>query len=563
MFKKLKTHFAVLLSIVIFIAFTGYNTINAGNIQYKHFIIYGQSLSTGHQSYPVISTENIPGNYMIGDQIWINYKNTNFSTFNPLIGTISNTFKTQSNHMTRAAGTVAECPLFGTVNHLQLKQPGQIILASSCGTGGMSIEQLSKESQTTVLYSDFTKAITSAASIVKAAGNSISCPAIFWMQGEWNYVGNGTGLTTGSLPTPDKNAYKSLMLTLKNNMQTDVQTTYSQTDKPLFFCYQTGVSYIRGKEQNIGMAQLEASNEQPDIICAGPVAQMTDRGGHLDANGYRWYGEMLAKAFYRTTVLKEKFKPLQPSKISRTTKSNELKIDFLVPVKPLVMDSLLLAKVKDYGFEVYLSNVKQTIKSVRIVDASIYIECTTPLIGVVEVCYAGQNTAGNGNLRDSDPYQSFFQYIDLDKKKTDGSFFYPRDAAETTLRPAFEPKDATGAVIYNQFYPLYNFGVSFYYKLDANQQELVIPNVAETAPNGLRNKKVQKDLRVYQSGNYLLIDNITEGYNKLELYSMSGKLMKYFDGYNSKYSIAGVPKSLYIAKVTSNNEVNCQKIHLF
>lgn len=324
MLNKFNSHFLIQLCLIGSIAFANINSQTASNIHYKHFIIYGQSLSTGHQSYPVISTENIHGNYMIGDQIWINYNNTNFSMFNPLIGTISNTFKTQSNHMTRAAGTVAECPLFGAVNHLQLKQPGQTILASSCGTGGKSIEELSKESQTTVLYSDFTKAITSAASIVKAAGNNISCPAIFWMQGEWNYVGNGTGLTTGSSPTPDKNTYKSLMLTLKNNMQAEIKTTYSQTEKPLFFCYQTGVSYIRGKEQNIGMAQLEASNEQPDIICAGPVAQMTDRGGHLDANGYRWYGEMLAKVFYRTTVLKEKFKPLQPSKISRTNNSNEL-----------------------------------------------------------------------------------------------------------------------------------------------------------------------------------------------------------------------------------------------
>ena len=44
---------------------------------YQHFIIYGQSLSTGHQSYPALTTEPLSGNYMIGDQIWINQGNRN------------------------------------------------------------------------------------------------------------------------------------------------------------------------------------------------------------------------------------------------------------------------------------------------------------------------------------------------------------------------------------------------------------------------------------------------------------------------------------------------------
>ena len=38
---------------------------------YVHIIMNGQSLSTGHQSYPVLSTENVEGNYMIGNQVWI------------------------------------------------------------------------------------------------------------------------------------------------------------------------------------------------------------------------------------------------------------------------------------------------------------------------------------------------------------------------------------------------------------------------------------------------------------------------------------------------------------
>lgn len=558
-----------LLNLVfIFIAITA-NTLNSvaygvGNANdYKHFIIYGQSLSTGHQSYPVISTENIPGNYMLGEQIWINYGNKIFSTFNPLVGTISNTFKTNSNIMNRAAGTIAECPLFGAVNHIQLKEPGQKILATSCGTSGKSIEELSRESQTTTLYNDFTKTITSAANISKSTGATISCPAIFFMQGEWNYKGNGTGLTAGTLPTSDKEAYKTLLLTLKNNMQTDIRNMYGQVEKPFFICYQTGASYITGKEQTIGMAQLEASNENQDIACAGSVAPMTDRGGHLDANGYRWYGEMLGKVYYKTAVLKEKFRPLQPCKISRTNNPNQLKIEFLIPVKPLVMDSLILPKVKDYGFEIYLANVKQTIKSIRIIDDCVYIDCASHLTGMVEVAYAGQNTAGNGNLRDSDPYQSFFTYIDLDKKNGDGSYFFSRDATETTLRPTYEPKNANGLVIYNQPYPLYNFGISFYYKIDANQQDFFVQNLANTDVSVVDEVNKQLDLRLFQSGEDLIFDNSEKNINKLELYSISGKIMKSFYGFSPKYSITGLPKSMYIAKVIYNEQTCCKKLFIY
>ena len=35
-----------------------------------------------------------------------------------------------------------------------------------------------------------------------------------------------------------------------------------------------------------------------------------------------------------------------------------------------------------------------------------------------------------------------------------------------TLRPNYEPRDKSGNIIYGRPYPLYNFSVAFYYKLD-------------------------------------------------------------------------------------------------
>ena len=65
---------------------------------------------------------------------------------------------------------------------------------------------------------------------------------------------------------------------------------------------------------------------------------MTDRGGHLDANGYRWFGEMLGKVYYQTKVQGKTFKPLQPTEIMREKLPNQVRIKYHVPVPPLVFD---------------------------------------------------------------------------------------------------------------------------------------------------------------------------------------------------------------------------------
>lgn len=439
---------------------------------YIHLVMYGQSLSVGHQAYPVISMENVPGNAMIGNQVWINYGNQDISHLNPLVGNIAAEFLSQKEIRSPSAGTIAECPLLGAANHIQLKVSGQQIIATSCGTSGKTIEQLSPESQTKNLYGDFLKTIKKASEIAHSTNSGIECPAIFWMQGEWNYQGYEDGFTAGSKPTGDKSEYKSLLLKLKDHMQDDIRNQYGQKHKPVFITYQTGAQYVKGREQTIGMAQLEAANEQKDVVMAGPIYPMTDRGGHLDPNGYRWYGEMLGKVYVETCVLGKKFKPLQPEEIKVEKSGKVLQIKFFVPHYPMVIDTLTTQRVADFGFEVYLDDQKSKIEKVTVSGDNVLLWMQDQLTGNVEVCYAGQNTSGHGNLRDSDPYQSFYRYVDLDQKNPDGSFLFPRDSTETTLRPKYEPRDPNGKVIYNQHYPLYNFGVSFYYKLPKGETHL-------------------------------------------------------------------------------------------
>jgi len=439
---------------------------------YEHLILYGQSLSTGQQSWPPLSTKALDGNFMIGTQVWSNYNNPATDKLMPLLADVAaiDTNKPK----TRASQTTAECPIVATANHLQMKAPGRFhFIATSCGTGGQTIEQLSKEHFSPARYRDFSNALDYASKI----SASMHCPAVFWMQGEYNYGPGSNGLTRGAPSVTDKSGYKELLLKLKDNMQADIMEKYHQPDKPLFITYQVGAGYTRGSEVAIGMAQLEASNENPDVICAGPVYPVTNRGGHRDPNGYRWYGEMLGKVYYKTKVLGETFKPLQPLQISRGSSPNTLAIKFLVPQPPLVLDDKLVPPTNSSGFAVLNDGVKIEIKSVTVSgNDTVELACASELNGVVEVTYAGSEVRGQGNLRDSDAYAAFYNYLDLDAKDSQGHFIYERDPAEPTLRPAYEPRDDSG-VIYDKPYPLYNFCVAFYYKLGKGDSSYSVPGL--------------------------------------------------------------------------------------
>ena len=176
-------------------------------------------------------------------------------------------------------------------------------------------------------------------------------------------------------------------------MQKDIQRQYGQTDKPVFITYQTGAQYMRDT-LSISMAQLEAANEYDDIICAGPIYPMTDRGGHLDSNGYRWFGEMLGKVYYQSQVQGKPFQPLQPTVIAREKHCLPKYVSSIM-YRFVRWYSMLIwyPKSKDYGFEIYLRDYrqenKQIIKQVEIDGDDVVLTCEQPLVGDVIVVYAG------------------------------------------------------------------------------------------------------------------------------------------------------------------------------
>jgi hypothetical protein len=513
---------------------------------YKHFIIYGQSLSCGAQGYPPLSIEPLRGNYMLGSQIWINYGHpaTDLNEINPLYSNIP--YSDLSKDLNY--NVMGENPLTAVVNHIQQKTQGTVatshILATSCGTGGAAIEQLEKGSE---LYSgQFLKSITTAKNVL-GNGVNLSCPAIFWLQGEANSVPNESGYVTG------KDEYKAKMLRLKNDMQADVVAQYGQSEKPVFITYQMSGLFMRNfYDLPISTAQVEASNESDDVICAGPVYPLTiaTSGAHPNSNGYRWFGEMLGKIYYRTQILKEDFKPLQPIGFYKTENANEVKIQFLVPHPPLVLDEYLIPKKAGFGFEVKRNDAKLTVSNAVIDGDYVILSLAQSLspIDEIEISYAGIDLQA-GNLRDSDPYQSYTAYEDLDRNDG-GVFFYPRKD-NATLRPRQEPKDAAGNVIYGQKYPLYNFCVAFYKKLTVGD----LPATSLNPP-----AEGRKTSEVYVDDNTLIIKGVQV--NKVELFDMSGKRVKTFpdNTASGRFALDNIPRGMYICKAMTDTDIYSAKI---
>lgn len=454
-----------------------------GNANYQqptaeinHAIIYGQSLSTGQQTAPAISLTNFKGNIMIGLQEWINDGNTNLDQFNllyarPAIATGYTQEQTEALPITDQAR--CESPNMGFANAIKaaidrhvLEMVDRKILATSCGSGGQSIELLSKNNPNnggSIYRNQFLAALTRAKQNADALSKSLVCTSVIWQQGEYNYIAQpGQGWTSGTPATNDKDQYATYFDQLVTDMIADIIAAYGQSLNPIILTYQPGTAYIRSDDMPIGMALLESSNKDSRVLLASPQYSVTSRGGgHYDPNGARWIGEQFAKV-YNTVVLRgEKWSPLQPKKITKNL--NNIIIDFHVPVPPLRWDTKTVKPINNYGFYVTNNGAAVGVSSVELIGAtSVKISTAVNLTGDVTISYASLNYR-YGNLCDSDTYKALTNYVEL-----------PEQLKPTNLSGGWEPKDEKGNIIYNKPYPLQNFCVQFWYKLLAANNILEI-----------------------------------------------------------------------------------------
>ncbi len=425
--------------------------------------VTGQSLSRGHQTQFALSSAALYGNKMLGGNIWpmaddgatypVFGGTTNFQDMVPTPEINGTTYT----NLTSPDGAFAEPWNCGWLNmgkfllnqQLMVDSDSRTFVTGNVAVSGKTIEQLSKVNTQDgtnrfARLTDFLDKCKTA-----AGASTIVVPSVMFGQGEYDYdTSNGSVNATRAL-------YKAKLGTYFDDIRTEVLARFpSQRRGPAFFTYATGAAYTRDVDMNgspdlhVAMAQLELSLERTDTWMVGPIYPYTDKGGHLTANGSRWYGNMVAKVEHRVQHMGEDWSPVRPTRLELV--GNAIYIDFHVPEPPLVWDvSYVVTTAQMYankGFRVIdLSNGNAAVScTVELVGKTIVrINLTGSHSNNLAVYYASSNTySGNGNLRDSDPTVAHDSYV--------------YDAA-------YMPSSDNIAALVGKPYPLQNWCVPFYY----------------------------------------------------------------------------------------------------
>ncbi|CAN7332488.1 hypothetical protein LJR143_001683 [Pseudoxanthomonas sp. LjRoot143] len=397
---------------------------------YNHFIMYGQSLSTGQEGWPALSKVGRHGNLMLGNCSrplsgssagWTSVGGVD--VLQPLVAAVQDGAGAVMSDAAVAAlapgaQNLGEDPLVEMVNFAKhqhnlrlmvVNDTAHTFVGTSCGVSGKTIEQLGKGAAPE-LYLRMTEASSKVSLLASGQGKSYGVVGVAFLQGEYNYVTDFGGATS-------KAAYKANLSDLYDDIEADVVNAIAgQSAPPLFVTYQTGAAYTRDADGlSIGMAQWELSQERRNWVLACPVYPYTDKGGHMDANGYRWIGAQFGKVWHRVVALGQDWKPLSP--ISAIKRSREILISFHVPVAPLTFDlPYVQTTATDFpfkGFEVLDVNGNVTISSIAIIaDSVVKIALAEDTDGTVQVRYAGKDANnGHGCLRDSDPTVADASYV--------------------------------------------------------------------------------------------------------------------------------------------------------
>ncbi len=392
---------------------------------YNILITDGQSLSNGTEGWAALSkdiraTLNIN---MLGDSV--RPKNENGSTFTPLNGAVIRSARAVvqdliappdgGNLMTdeavaalpRGANNFGETVDIGAMwmwREMQLQFRGVVtderkIVAVNCGVGGQIIEHLSK-GHSWGFYNRIISAVTQIKAIADAEGKTCGVVGFLYLGNEYNYDSTKGGAT-------DRAEYRALLRKLIDDVITDTTAITGQTEPPLTVLYQTSGSWTRDStNMSIGEAQLDICAADANVMMASPAYAVTDKGGHLDANDYRWLGMQFGKVLHRAIDRRQNWRPLQP--LSVTLSGTLLRADFLVWSPPLQFRSCYVGsspttyaakgfRVTDDAGDVPVTRVD--IVADTVVDITLGRETT----GDVYLWYASQTGSnGNGNLFDSD-----------------------------------------------------------------------------------------------------------------------------------------------------------------
>lgn len=426
---------------------------------YNHIITYGQSLASAAEGWPALSKQPGYDNLMLGDSP----RSATFSgarfvpvgeaSFKPLRAVVQlkrdpktildSAAIAKLEQRAQEEGESVEVGALNMARRLYLEKhgvesdPEHLFVASNASTSGRSISQLSKVGGTHE-YRRVLQAVDQAKRIADAQGASYSISAFFWLQGEYDYAEVQGGIN-------DKAAYKKMLRQLRDDLNTDTAKAIGQAQMPAFISYQTDAkSSVVDGSLDIGIAQWELAQEEPNWYLAGPVYPYVDKGTHLSANGYRWFGQMLGKVYHHVVVEQRGWQPLSPRRA--TIEGREILMDFHVPHPPLAFSEPYLGHktrmIENYGFVLTDDEGKVPVENIEVAaDTVLRLVVARDLAGIPTIRYASHEVGGAGELHDSDPTVADTNYE-----------YLPEEGM---------PEEANIEALVGKPYPLHNWSIAF------------------------------------------------------------------------------------------------------
>lgn len=387
----------------------------------NHVLAYGQSLSSGWEGWPALSHIPQPGCLMLGESVHPAHEHAphwqpiGAAMFRPLAATVQGDAMTLLSPAEVAAlppGNTArgETILEAALNtwRARMRADGAadaVLLGSSCGVGGRNIEALSRHAEPD-LFNRLRDCATLGRQVAHAHGRSYGIVALLFLQGEFNAIGHEGCVS-------DRAGYRALAERLFDDMRSEIAGRIAgQALMPCVFTYQTGGTYA-GEDNAVAQAQLETALSYPGCTLVAPSYPMPEKGGHLDANGYRWLGVQFGRALHRVLTLGQRWRPLHP--LGAEAHGRRVLVAFHVPVPPLAWGLPFMGQTRvpidDRGFTVLDAAGAVPIETVEIETATtLRIGLGRDLIGPAILRYADRAHHGRGCLHDSDADVAEYRY---------------------------------------------------------------------------------------------------------------------------------------------------------
>ena len=357
---------------------------------------YGQSLSVGAKSLPVISTSQPYSN-----RTWIGGPRA--AGFD-----LTQTKLLVEDNLPGAGGADrGETICSGAANYWStliateegLDPNDYVIFAVSAGEGGAPLSLLEKGGTV------WTDRLIPWLNAAKALQSSIAVHVMPMAHGEQD-AANGLAQAL----------YRGGIKDLADDINTDIPAITGQTSPVYLLIYQC--SWRTAAHPDIALAQLEAAQQHDQIVLVTPTYFLPyDADGvHLTNVGNKWLGCYFGLFSWLLTRANKMPRWLQPR--SATVRGARIDVHFDVPYGPLTFDTQTIAKTDDYGFAVADDGDPVGIASISCGSDSVTIMLDAAPSGSVQVRYALDNLApglainsttnpsASGNLRDNAPWRA-------------------------------------------------------------------------------------------------------------------------------------------------------------